>query len=53
MRNGVREWTIEYRYKGQLEVTDTKPCTYAQALEAFEVFNSTGSFKLVRIVPAS
>ena len=48
----VREWTIYYKYKRKLESTYTKPCTHAQALQAFnKELNSFGSFTLVRIVP--
>lgn len=41
---------IVYEYKGKREITVTKECTGAEALDIFhKEFNTFGSFKLVRV----
>ena len=46
-------YIIHYKYKNKRYTSETKSCSYAEALDAFNTeLNSIGSFKLVKIVPA-
>ncbi len=49
----MQSYVIHYYYKNKLHTSTTKPCTYAQAKQAFyEELNSLNTFTLVKIVPA-
>ncbi len=49
----LKSYVIHYYYKKQLHTVTTKPCTYAQAKQAFyEELNSLNTFKLIKVVPA-
>jgi hypothetical protein len=49
----MQSYVIYYKYKNKTYTTTTKPCTYAQAKQAFyEELNSLNTFKLVKIVGA-